>query len=82
MTSVNNLADVVFIELQVEVLVGAFLQELHLDGFVRDASDDHGTTLIEVGVLQHSVEEHRLGVDVLAWEQSEDGDVLRTLGKR
>ena len=72
--------DVGLIEVRVEVLVGAFLQELHLDAFVGDACDDHCTTLVKVGVLQLSVKEDFFCVDVLASEQSEDGDVLRTLG--
>ena len=40
-----QLVDVGIIEAWEEVLVTAFLQELHLDGFLRDARDHDGTSV-------------------------------------
>ena len=36
----------------------------------------------ELGALQHRVKEDFVGVNILACEVSEHGDVLRTLGQR
>ena len=77
-----QLVDVGFIEVRIEVLVRAFLQELHLDAFVGDAGDNYGTHLSELGVLQNGIEKDFVGINIFSCEVSEHGDVLRTLGKR
>ena len=68
--------------MRIEVLVRAFLQELHLDAFVGDACDDHCTHFTELGVLQNGIEKDFVCVNIFSCEVSEHSDVLRTLGKR
>lgn len=77
-----HLVDVGLIEVRKEVLILPLFKELHLDGFMCDARDDHGTHLAELGVLQHRVKEDLFAVNILSGEVSEDIDVLRTPGKR
>ncbi len=67
-------------EVRIEVLARAFLQELHLDAFVGDAGDNHGTHFTELGVLRNSIEKDFVGVNIFSCEVSEHCDVLRTLG--
>ena len=76
-----ELVDVGLIEAGKEVLVGTALKELHLDGLVGDARDDHGTTLEEVGVLQHGIKEDVAHIDVLAGQVPEDPEVAGTVGQ-
>jgi len=56
-----------------------FLEELDLDGLVGDAGDHDGTSLEEVGVLEHGIKEDVARIHVLAGDHSEDVEVLRTV---
>ena len=76
-----ELVDVGLIEAWEEVLVGSFLEELHLDGLVGDAGDHDGTSLEEVGVLEHGIEEDIARIDVLSGDHAEDVEVLGTVGQ-
>ena len=55
--------------------------ELHLDGFLREARDHNGTTLEEVGVLQHGIKEDFARVDVFSGDHPEDVEVLGTVSQ-